>query len=266
MKKINFKENKTAIIIISVIVLYGIIMGIYFILKDPEDNKIKYNSYIMINSEDFYEVKDGSITSISLMDMKLDDVIFDVYSNYVYAGEYKVRQSDMEYQYIVFNNARGSGSYLPDIPYIAFTDDFRLIEFEKEEYSEADKDDLKSLLYTKGIDYLEELYESYKVNIDIDNDKEKETIYVATNYNYEEIPEQVFSIVYVMDDSQRRILEEYYYTEENIVSFIKPSLNYILDLNMDGNYTILVSSSDEDVTINNFYVKKGNFYTNIRLV
>ena len=92
-----------------------------------------------------------------------------------------------------------------------------------------------------------------------------ETIYVISNYDYVNVYDNMFSMIYVNDDNKQYILEENYYTQDNIEDFIQLNVSYILDLNGDKNYTIVVSSSDNNTTIDNFYLKSNNYYRQMRL-
>ena len=104
---------------------------------------------------------------------------------------------------------------------------------------------------------------SYKIVLDLDDDEYDETIYVASNYNYSERPDIAFSIVYVVDEDGITVLEENYVTSENIYDLIQYNVNNILELDNDGLYTIVMSSSDYDETTLTFYTTTGKIYKKI---
>ena len=241
------------------------IMGILFVVMTAKDDNVSLNNYIILNGENFYEYQDGQIKSISLLENDLSDQLFKVYRDYQYSGEYYLVQNSSKYQYMKFSKGRTNKYFVPQMPFIAMTDKIDYVDFEKEDLDDADRIDVRDLMSNKGINDIGNIDYSYKVNIDVDNDEENETIYVISNFDYVHISDNLFSIIYVRDGSDRRILEEYYFDSTNYEEFITCSLSYILDLNDNGLYTLVVSSSDDDQSVYNFYVKNNNYYKNLRL-
>ncbi len=265
MKLETLKKNKSIIMIIVGILLYGIVMCIIFFNFDNSDNIHLQHNYLIINGESFYEYKDNQITTITFSDTDFENDKFNIYNDGKNRGSFYVSKNGSEYQFIKFFKNKGSDGYIPKLPFIALTKEIELINFTKEDLDDKDIDNLKEILIDKDIVDIGTLFKSYKINIDLDNDAVKETIYVISNYDYINISENMFSLVYVNDDDRQYILEENYYTQDNIEEFIQLNVSYILDLDGEKNYTIVVSSSDNSTTINNFYLKGNNYYKQIRL-
>ena len=232
---------------------------------DSDDKVTLQHNYLIINGENFYEYKDDQITTISFSDTDFENDRFNVYNDSKNRGSFYVSKDSSEYQFIKFFRSKGSDGYIPKLPFIALTQGMELINFTKEELNDKDIEDLKKLLLDKEINDFGKLFKSYKINVDLDNDKVNETIYVISNYDYVNVYDNMFSMIYVNDDNKQYILEENYYTKDNIEDFIQLNVSYILDLNGDKNYTIVVSSSDNNTTIDNFYLKSNNYYRQMRL-
>ena len=209
----------------------------------------------------FYEYVDGKMIELSVLDTNYDNYLFDIYSDNEYRGQYYV--SDAKYEYVRFKRNGSSGLYRPEIPYIALTQGMDMIEFKNEPLDYDDKTDLINLMNSKNVYDMTNIDYSYKVVIDLDDDDYDETIYVATNYDYNEVPETAFAIVYVVDENGVTILEENYVTSENIYDLVQYSIKNIVELDSDGNYTIIISSSDYDETTMIFYSTTGKIYKKI---
>lgn len=265
MKLETFKKNKPIIMIIVAIILYGIVMCIIFFNLDSDDSSLLQHNYLIINGENFYEYENNQIKTISFSDTNFDDDKFNIYNEGKNRGSFYVAKDGSEYQFIKFFRNKGSDGYIPKLPFIALTQGIEPIIFEKEDLEDNDIENLKKIMLDKEILDIGTLFNSYKINVDIDNDAKEETLYVVSNYDYINISDKMFSIVYVYDDNKEYILEENYYTQDNIDEFIQLDISYILDLDGEKKYTIVVSSSDNNTTIDNFYLKSNSYYRQIRL-
>ncbi len=265
MKLENFKKNKPIIMIIIAVILYGIVMCIIFFNLDSDDSIVLQHNYLIINGENFYEYENKQIKTISFSDTNFENEKFNIYNNGKNRGSFYVTKDGSEYQFIKFFRNKGSDGYIPKLPFIALTSGMEPISFIKNDLDDNDIENLKELMLDKDILDLGTLFKSYKINIDLDDDAKEETLYVASNYDYININDKMFSIVYVLDDNKEYILEENYYTQDNIDEFIQLDISYILDLDGERKYTVVVSSSDNSTTINNFYLKNNNYYKQIRL-
>jgi len=275
MKKKKYEEFKNKFMIISMILVYGITICIVFLNKISDKEEEKINSYIMISGEEFFTYEDYEIKPISINDTDFSNSLFKVYNDKNYSGEFY--PSRVEYQYVSFTKKGGSGMFKPEIPFIAVTKDISVIDFETEELDYNDIFELEKYLETKNIYEVGELISSYKVNIDLDNDNNEETIYFASNYNYMSADNNTFSISYIIDNDQINVIEENYFLEEenNIYDdetyieehseLINSNLRYIIDLDGKKEYVLVISSSDSDTTTTNFYKKEGSYYKNIRI-
>ena len=265
MKLETLKKNKPIIMIIVAIILYGIVMCIVFFNLDSDESVSIQHNYLIINGENFYEYENDQIRTISFSDTNFENDKFNVYNDDRNRGSFYVAKDGSEYQFIKFFRNKGSDGYIPKLPFIALTKGMEPISFVKNELDDNDIDKLQELMRDKGILDIGTLFKSYKVSVDLDNDANEEIIYVVSNYDYINVNDIMFSIVYVYDDNKEYILEENYYTQDNVDEFIQLDLSYILDLDGKKNYTIVVSSSDNNTTIDNFYLKSNSYYRQIRL-
>lgn len=265
MSKKSIKRDRNSYLLIGGIILYGIVIAAFFLIIMPKDKNNVTHNYLIIDGEHFYEYDNDYFKTVSFLDMDFNNQMFKLYRDYNYSGEYYVSNVSSEYQHIKFTKGKTDHALIPNIPYIAMTDAMSYVEFEKKELTATDINNILELMADKGFDSTTTLYASYKVNIDVDSDGVDEVIYVISNFDYMEVQEKMFSIIFIEDNNGMQILEEYYFDKDDYMEFIRCDLIYILDLNLDGKYTLVVSNSDDDSTINNFYIKDGNYYKNLRL-
>lgn len=258
--------NKNSVIIISIVLIYGLVTMIFIYKMNKDKEKINLPTYLILNGEDYYEYSDNQIKSISFDDTDYSDILFNVYVDDEYKGEFEISSSTSSYEGISFINQKDSYAIRPNFNYIAITKDISFIDYHREDFTNEDVNELIELLANKDIYDIGNLETSYKVSVNVDKDEQKETIYVANNYDYENIKDNLFSIIYIKDNEEITVLEEYYCTAENYFEFVSCDLEYILDIEKNGNYTIVISNSDYDITINNFYIKNGTYYKNMNSV
>lgn len=264
MKKKNQNdiENKKILTKVLIgVILYGILMSILIVKFGIDEEETELNSYLIIDDVYLYQYEDNKMKKISFLDTNYDKHLFDIYRDGEYSGAFYV--SNISHDYVNFIKKGSSGMYRPTIPYIALTQDIEYIEYEKEELNLEDIQYIENMMFDKGIYDIGTIDNSSKVKIDLDNDQVEETIYQVTNYNYDFVPENVFSLIYIMDDNNIEIIEEYYEISENVVELPQCDLKHILDLSGEGNYTLVVSNSDYDETYLNFYNNNGSNYIDI---
>ena len=136
MKLETLKKNKSIIMIIVGIILYGIFMCIIFFNMDSDDKVTLQHNYLIINGENFYEYKDDQITTISFSDTDFENDRFNVYNDSKNRGSFYVSKDSSEYQFIKFFRSKGSDGYIPKLPFIALTQGMELINFTKEELND----------------------------------------------------------------------------------------------------------------------------------
>lgn len=264
MKKKNKIEQENQKIVKKIIigvVIYGIFMAALILKLGFKEEEIELNSYLIIDDVYFYQYVDNKIKPISVLDTNYDDYIFEVYSDNEFSGTFYVVSA--KYEYVNFRKKGSSGMYKPQAPYIAVTQNMEVLEYQTKNLTTEDINDLTNMMLEKEVYDLDGINYSYKVSIDLDADDSEETVYVVSNYNYMDIPEIAFSIVYVEDENGVTILEENYVTSDEIMNLVQYSLKSIVDLSGEEKYTLIVSSSDYDETELSFYEATGNNYKNI---
>ena len=65
MKKKELKKNKTGVIILCIILIYGVVTAIFFYKMNKEKEPITIPKYLILNGEDYYEYSDDKIKTIS---------------------------------------------------------------------------------------------------------------------------------------------------------------------------------------------------------
>ena len=259
--KVDKENQKVVNKIVIGIVIYAIFMAILILMLNPKEEVVYDNKYLIIDDVYFYQYVDGEIKEISSLDTDYENYLFDIYSKNEFKGSYHV--ADIEYEYVRYRRKGSSGLYRPEVPYIALTQNMDIVEYEKEKLSTEDVNKLTNLMYSKDVYDITNINSSYKITLDLDDDDIDETIYFATNYDYSEIPETAFSIVYINDENGITVLEENYVTAENIFNIKQYGIDNIVELENDGYYTVVISSSDMDETSLLFYSSTGNIYKRI---
>ncbi len=114
-------------------------------------------------------------------------------------------------------------------------------DFSEEQTTEKDKDVIDFVLQSHELSPSSKFTVSNKINIDLDNDQEEETIYCLSNaFATEFNPDSVFSFVVVKDGDN--IYDLYEAVDDNTgTNSCRPFIHHIIDVNNDKNYEIIVS-------------------------
>lgn len=141
--------------------------------------------------------------------------------------------------------------------FIAIKGNAKVIPFEKEN---VDIDTAKELLKEMNIDKFNELTISDKIDIDYDNDNINETIYIFSDVFANEPQEQIFTIMYVIDDNKKDILYNEIFSED--ITGCVGYMNNIIDINNDKKLELIYACTyfDKKGTKIGIYNLKNNNY------
>lgn len=239
MKK---KNNKRTITIASVIII--VLIAITIVLKCIS---VENTSFIVIDDY-VIQYNGNSITKANIDDIK--KMKFRMIQDYHYIGNYTFDHKDESNNRLFFKNEDGVNAIM--YPLIGLDDNTSFIDFEFEKMNDDDFNTYK-LLTSQNINYeLKDL--TYSTKITLDNI----TIYCI---KYEgESEKDDYSMLFVKTANNTIILDEDYpQREENGYIFYSFVPMYIIDINNDDKYELVVAKHYYDVTDYSIYELEGQF-------
>lgn len=247
------KDNKWYIIIFIVSIVLSISFFIFF-NSNSKTESLSYVNYINIDNQGFIKNDSGVYSFISFKEMKNKN--FKIIRDKEFLGTMTYDNYDEENQISIYR--KENRHYNFHAPFIGIDEDTNLIQFSKEKLTSQDISYVNKY-FKKNIVSLDELHNSYKVNMDFDGDGENETLYVVTYLEYldesseEKSPEtdsltDGFSLVFFIDNNYLTKIAE---SEINIYNDDFSELAYysvanVLDFNLDKKYEILLQVAIND--------------------
>lgn len=231
------KDDKAYKIVIIGVVVYVVVMLIIFLPGFLRDRFEK----LYILSGDFIKIKyeNGTWSNITNSnDYKMKE--FKVYESGNYKGEYKLLFTNKFYLY----DSNGKNiSY--DGQLFAYNGTMKLskVDVSSTEMSENDKDIVQKAIYQVGVSSYSDLNLFQKVTLDIDKDGTNEAIYCINNYYAEEVPDKAFSIVFIVDNNEIRIIKDKVISSEDVYEESSYEINKILDVKEDKKYEIMIEQA-----------------------
>ncbi len=117
----------------------------------------------------------------------------------------------------------------------------KIVDYKEEQITNSDKDVIDFVLSDHDLSTSSKFTVSSKTTLDLDNDGEEETIYCLSNaFATEFVPDNAFSFVVVKDGDNINYLYESV-TNNTGTNSCKPFINYIIDVNNDKKYEIIIS-------------------------
>lgn len=238
--------NKKTIIIVSVIILVLIIC--IFVMKNignPTSGYIVLDDYIIEYKDD--EFKKADLELVKDYNFRM------IYDN-AYLGDYSYDHKDNDINRLIFKD--DEGVYALKTPLLGLDKNTDLIDFKTEPMNEDDFNLYKSL-YDESINYkLTDL--SYADKVTIDNNGNNIYIY---SVKYEgETESEDRSVIFASIDNETYIIDKDYPVEDETgYVFYSFNVSYVIDINKDNNYELVVAKSHYDVTDYSIYKLDSNF-------
>lgn len=218
-------NNKIIVIIcllLIVIVGVGIAVKLVFFSKSNEYLFLHESMIWEKNGKEWKQVKEVS-----------DDVLKQTYTLYNENGQTKdisIKEAtsgfyyfDKNYKQIKSKNLRG----ISNIKGIKFAD------YKKEFGQDSDNGYVKEALSQINVN-LPNGYWTKKVTYDFDTDGQEETVYISSNYSFDIVDYQIYSVVYQVKDGQvTQIIDK---AKDNQFDFFE-----ILDVDNDGKYEMILT-------------------------
>lgn len=223
-------EKKKIMIVVFVLIIYFIIMVIIYGF-DRVKNKFYHidmiltpNTYISYENGHFNDLTDTSILGKN----------YQIYENhkFLYQG---VLQYTNEKWYAFDNNQPLS---LPE-DFLAYQGNTKIdiIDFKEKEMSKNEISEAKKILAQEGILFEPIFTKTQKIEVDINNDKKGETIYIISNTLGMEEQESYFSIAYIKIKNKIHILSSN--LSKDMYNVPSLTLKEIIDFEKNKKYELL---------------------------
>ena len=238
--------NKKTIIIVSIIILVLIIC--IFVMKNIGNTTSGYivlDDYIVEYNADEY--KEANLEEVKDYKFRM------IYDN-AYLGDYKYDHKDESTNRMIFKD--DEGIYALKTPLLGLDSNTDLIDFQIETMNEDDFNLYKSL-FEEDINYkLTDL--SYAEKAIINNNGIIINIYSVKYEGESEKDDR--SILFASIDNETYIIDKDYPVEDE-TGYVFYSFNvmYVIDINKDNNYELVVAKSHYDVTDYSIYRLDSNF-------
>lgn len=224
-------------ILLGILFVYFIIMGIMFFYYSSH----KVDLYISPNlSIEYYKgkYKKTNFNKNKIYNIYIDGIL-------KYTGKLELRDDSTYFNENKLDN------------FLASNKKIKTLNFEKEDIS---LESAKEILNEFGFNDFLELTVSNKINIDYDNDGQVETIYYFSNVFANEPQNQIFTIMYTIDNNKKKILYNQTFNEDinGCVGYISD----IIDINNDNKFELIYKCTyfDKIGTKLKIYNLKDNNY------
>lgn len=237
--------KKTYIFFLSSIIIFGIIVFILFGIPELKNSKsVIKNLNIIIGHDTFWGYDKKSGWDVKTKNIIYGNKTYNVYIDSNYKGKYDIELVNETYYF--YDKNINKVNYSGDL--FAYSGDANIIINNDYNTSQIGLDDIKYV--NKFINELKnekislfDLTTNKKIEFDIDNDKKDEQIYILSNFGCDNCQNSnYFSLVFIVDNNKASLLSKSY-SENDYYGINFYDLAYIIDINNDNNYEIILSKS-----------------------
>lgn len=236
MKKF-FRNNKTYIIIAVILIIYFVVFRFISFVINKENSK--YTSLI-IDGVNIWELSAGSWKTLTEDEFDGQDNLYDLYSADEYYGDYTIKINNK--RLYAFDNKYNSLQYNNSVMAINSNYDIDVYFFGYSEITDTDKNILSDVINNNYANNIK------KISIDV-NDNDKDEHFYVVDYIVEN--EVAFTEIYYYDGKLREVV-----TNEG-ARYLIYDIAYILDINDDDKYEIVISSNYFNTTTYKVYKLDG---------
>lgn len=231
------RKNKNYIIVIGLLVIYLVVFRVISLAINKENSKY---ANIVVDGVNIWEYKEGNWRVVSEDEFGEEEQIFDLYSSSEYYGDYTVKVNNKKLY--AFDDKYKSLQYKDSVLAINSNYDIDVFFFGYSVVSEEDKTILADVI---NVNYNSDIR---KIPLDVNNDDVEDCFYVIDYYESNEV---LFTEIYYYDGKLRNIINN------NGAMYSIYDIDYILDINNDEKYEIIVSSSYFNVVSYKVYKLDG---------
>lgn len=252
------KEKKKYIIVLVILAIYLVLIFVF-----NGKNIIRQNfdtSYIMVSPSTQWKYAKGTWGSVTnITDYSMEK--FKIYVNNKPFGDYNVTYNDKFY---LFDDNRNSVSYNGNIIAVKGSLPIDVIYFE-EEVIEPINDEIKEALKEKKIKVKGDNIRARKVEIDMDGDQKKETIYIVSNVFYATEGENSFALLFTEKEGKNKYIYEEIKDYKKTLEMCTPFVEGIIDIDKDKKYEIIMGCEyfSNNGTCHNLYNNKTKDYQKV---
>lgn len=233
------RSKKRYIVLLLILIIFAVVM--FFLFAKDNLKEEKEATTLIVGNTSVWKYSSRrwlNVTNPTTID-SINWMNFEVYEEGKHLGNYSVWNDGSEWYYFKENK----DSIKPTGKVLAYKSNFeiKVKEFSEEQIDQSDIKYIDYVLEENELSTSSLFTSSFKVNIDYDSDGEEETFYVLSNaFPTEFIPEQIFSLVFMVKDNSIYYL--YNSIDENRSNNgCRPYFNYFLDLTNDGIDEIILS-------------------------
>ena len=233
--KEELRKNLKYIVILIVLLSLYVVLAVFF---NSDGNDKQGDGYLIVGESLIYQKVDDNWEQLTEVP-DISDLNFTVYDGNNKKENVKVQYNsnmwyffDDDYNEINYDNFR-----------IAFTNnlDVKINQNTVQRYDNTDEKYISQIIDTNN----SESIESYKIslrklNLDIDNDDEEETLYTMSNYSYEVTDYKQISYLFIVDNGVVKIID----SSEGFEPFV---IIDSMDLDGDGKFEVIVAKNVMDV-------------------
>ena len=234
------RKNKTYIIVIGLLVIYLIVFRLVSLAINKENSKY---ANIVVDGINIWEYNESNWRVVSEDEFKEKEQIFDLYSSSEYYGDYTVKVNNKKLY--AFDDKYKSLQYDDTVLAINSNYDIDVYFFEYSEVLEQDNNILAGFINS---DYVSKIK---KITLDVNANEVEECFYVVDYYDSTDV---LFTEIYYYDGKLKEIIKN------NGSMYSVYDIDYILDINDDDKYELIVSSSYFNVVSYKIYKLDGKNY------
>ncbi len=252
------KDKRKYIIVFIILAIYLLIVFLFNgknIIRENFDS-----SYMMISPSTQWKFSKGNWTSVTNV-VEYSMKSFKTYVNSKPFGNYNVTYNDKFY---LFDDKRNSTHYNGKLLALRGTVPIDVIDF-KEETIEISMPIIKEVLLERKIKASLETIRARKIEIDLDNDKEKEQIYTIYNVFNAKEGENSFAVIFIVNDNKKEYIYEKIEKYENTLTMCTPYIQNIIDIDKNKKYEIIMGCEyfSNNGTCHNLYNNNTKKYESI---
>ena len=225
------KDKKIIIALVILVVLILAIICFSLFSDDVEEISNKQErEYLIVGDYLIWQKQGDDWTQVTEFNDSVLNQTYNVYGDDQMFSDVKKKKTDSQlyffdqnYKQVTLDNYRAATSHF----------DISLADYNVEDATSEDASIINEALSTID-DPDTSLYHTVKYSYDFDNDGDMEAIYNTTNYVFDIVYYDIYSLLYYVDDN----------SEIQMIDKIKDNpieMEEILDLDNDNNYEIIIS-------------------------
>lgn len=234
-----FRNNKVYIIVFVILIIYFVVFRFISFAINKENSK--YAS-IIVDGVNIWEYKESKWMTLTEEEFMEQDTLYDLYSNAEYYGDYTIRLNNKKLY--AFDSKYNSLQYKDSILAINSNYDIDVYFFG---YSDVNKEDERILNGVIDNNYNNKIR---KISLDVNDDDKHECFYIVDYYVDGVVS---FTDIYYYNGKLREVINKG-------SNYLVYDIAYILDINDDGNYEIIISSNYLDTLNYKVYRLDGKSY------